>query len=44
SERSREIARLVLGGGLSSRDAARLLGISVQRFSQIAPQHRDRVA
>jgi predicted RNase H-like HicB family nuclease len=43
-ERTREIARQVLAGGLSTRDAARLLGISVQRISQIAPQHRDRVA
>lgn len=35
---TQELARRVLDSGLSARDAARLLGVSVQRISQIAPR------
>lgn len=37
AERSRKAVRRVLAAGLSKQDAARVLGISAQRVSQLAP-------
>lgn len=43
-DRTRELAREILAGGLTTRDAARLLGVSVQRISQIAPRTRAKAS
>lgn len=40
AEKSRSAVRHVLAAGLSKQDAARVLGISAQRVSQLAPSSR----
>jgi hypothetical protein len=41
ADRSRKVVRRVLAAGLSKQDAARVLGISAQRVSQLIPDgHR----
>ncbi|WP_440900429.1 hypothetical protein [Actinosynnema sp.] len=37
ADKSRAVVRRVLAAGLSKQDAARILGVSAQRISQLAP-------
>lgn len=38
ADKSRAVVRRVLAAGLSKQDAARVLGVSAQRISQLAPE------